>query len=368
MPRSMPRPFARIIGGGERGPAGPRQAPEEQQQQRTGGIRGWLSGGGRGNHGAPEPPTATATLGQEMRSTDSNIVSPISPVVGHQQHALISPSTSPLSRNNSMGYNAMEFYVPQHSVRAPMQPIIERPEPAMQRDTIGMSANTAGQPDGMQAPLMMNLEAQGLVKSRGRRFWRRRSRKGLQSKLATVLVSALFLAVTLAIYLGLALSHDLRHEWHVLLILTILVATMFFCHALIRLCIMATNPRRFQRLSRNFTRIPSVAGPSGYANPREPIRIHTPHGADSTKSPPPVYGLWRCSVRVNPDQFFWVRRANAGLPTTSGGRGQSSRDSRTAPRPPSYASEDGVTYALAPHQLLRDPPRPPHPSEVNRMP
>ena len=64
---------------------------------------------------------------------------------------------------------------------------------------------------------------------------------------------------------------------------------------------MATNPGRFQRLSRNFARIPSVAGRGGYANPREPIRIHTPYGADDpsladpAKSPPPVYGLWRCS-------------------------------------------------------------------------
>ncbi|PWW75665.1 hypothetical protein C7212DRAFT_205118, partial [Tuber magnatum] len=169
--------------------------------------------------------------------------------------------------------------------------------------------------------------------------------------------------------LGLALSRDLGlgQEWHVLLVLTILVATMFFCHALVRLCIMATNPGRFQRLSRNFTRIPSVAGPNGYANPREPIRIHAPYGADHTKPPPPVYGLWRCSVRVNPDQFYWVRRTSAGVPTTPGGREHSNRDNRTTTRPPSYASDDGVTYALAPHQLRRDPPRTPHPSEVNQM-
>ncbi|KAG0640927.1 hypothetical protein HOY80DRAFT_884035 [Tuber brumale] len=174
--------------------------------------------------------------------------------------------------------------------------------------------------------------------------------------------------------LGLALAPDLDlpQVWHVLLILIILVATMFFCHALVRLCIVATNPGRFQRLSRNFTRIPSVAGPGGYANPREPIRIHTPYGADGqgladpTKSPPPVYGLWRCSVRVNPDQFYWVRRTSAGAPTASA-RGRSDRNSRSTPRPPSYASDDGVTYALAPHQLRRDPPLSPHPSGVNRM-
>ncbi|RPB04525.1 hypothetical protein L873DRAFT_1666863 [Choiromyces venosus 120613-1] len=213
------------------------------------------------------------------------------------------------------------------------------------------------------------------MKPEGKWFWQKDSWKGLQSKLVTVLISGLFLVITLAVYLGLALANDLhlRLEWHVLLILIILIATMFFCHALVRLCIMATNPGRFQRLSRNFTRIPSVAGPGGYANPREPIRIRTPFGTDDpnlvdpTKSPPPVYGLWRCSVRVNPDQFYWVRRTSASVPTIPEGREHSNRNSRTTPRPPSYASDDGVTYALAPHQLRHDPPLPPHPSEVNRM-
>jgi len=178
----------------------------------------------------------------------------------------------------------------------------------------------------------------------------------------------------------------------VLLILIIFLATMFFCHALVRLCIMATNPGRFRGLSRNFARIPSVAGRGGYANPREPIRIHNSYGADDpslpdpAKSPPPVYGLWRCSyvalaptystlllylsnnysVRVNPDQFYWVRRTSAGVPTIPEGREHSNRNSRATLRPPSYASDDGVTYALSPHQLRRDPPPPPRPSEANR--
>lgn len=95
-----------------------------------------------------------------------------------------------------------------------------------------------------------------------------------------------------------------------------------------------------------------------------------------------MYGLWRCSyvvrrnrlemgligvvsrVRVNPEQFFWQRTAaGAGEQHGSG-----ARRSVTSPRPPSYISDDGVTYALQPTQrgsmMLQLPP---HPAEVNRL-
>lgn len=197
----MPHPFARILGGGgEREPVGPRQAPEERQQaQRIGGIRGWLGGGRRGNDGAPEPSTAIAAPVQEMRSVGSNIVSPIPPVTGQQRNASTSPPASPLSRNDSIGYSAMGFYAPRHITPVPMQPIIERPEPAIRRDDVGISANTAEQPDEPRSPLLVNLEAQGLVRPEGKRFWQKQSWRGLQSKLVAVLISGMFLAITLAI-------------------------------------------------------------------------------------------------------------------------------------------------------------------------
>ena len=68
-----------------------------------------------------------------------------------------------------------------------------------------------------------------------------------------------------------------------------------------------------------------VRGPGGYAIPAAPIPIAFPDveidgdgdgDTDGSKAPsavttlpPPAYGLWRSSVRVNPDQFYWVRRA-----------------------------------------------------------
>jgi len=195
----MPHPFARVLGGGgERDPVGPRQALEEQQQrQRIDGIRGWLRGGR--SEGAPESPAVTAIPAQEMRSIGSNIVSPIPPVAGQQRNAPISPPASPLSRNDSMGHSAMGFYAPRPMAPAPMQPIIERPEPAIRRDDVGRSASTTEQPNDSRSALLANLEAEGLVRPEGKRFWRRRSWRGLQSKLVAVLISGLFLAITLAV-------------------------------------------------------------------------------------------------------------------------------------------------------------------------
>jgi len=163
------------------------------------------------------------------------------------------------------------------------------------------------------------------------------------------------------------------------LILIILVATMFFCHSLIRLCIEATRPLR--STSSNLQRIPSVVGPGGYAVPRQPIRINiqNPEAVEGLKEPPPVYGLWRCSVRVSPDHFYWVRRASQGadipdmpdLPHDGTIRERQepngSLERSQAPRPPSYVSEDGVSYVVnAVPEVRPDPPLPPHPSELRR--
>jgi hypothetical protein len=171
---------------------------------------------------------------------------------------------------------------------------------------------------------------------------------------------------------------------------------MFFCHSLIRLCIEATRPLR--STSGNLQRIPSVVGPGGYAVPRQPIRINiqNPEAVEGLKEPPPVYGLWRCSyvpilllatcllittlsVRVSPDHFYWVRRASQGadvpdmpdLPHDGTIRERQepngTLERSQAPRPPSYVSEDGVSYVVnAVPEIRPDPPLPPHPSELRR--
>jgi len=115
--------------------------------------------------------------------------------------------------------------------------------------------------------------------------------------------TAQILILILTIYLGLALSnHGGTQEFHVLLILFILITTIFFCHSLIRLCMLLLHPpAEGNDLERQ--NLPAMIGPGGYADPVVPIRVvlardEEAAGIESsaTKVPPPVYGLWRESV------------------------------------------------------------------------
>jgi hypothetical protein len=160
--------------------------------------------------------------------------------------------------------------------------------------------------------------------------------------------------------------------------------------------------------------IPSIAGPEGFT-PDVPIPVQlardeeiaaqTEDGIleeekmDALKVPPPAYGLWRCSVvsfnlkyfflqiwsnfvfqRINPNLLHWQRVAgeqdpNAeesreltqNSPITSSPNLDSIEEARPGqPRPPSYISDDGVSYVVS-----ALPPRPPseiHPAFRIRLP
>jgi hypothetical protein len=184
----------------------------------------------------------------------------------------------------------------------------------------------------------------------------------------------------LLIDLALALTRkDLGQEIHVLFIMIILATTIFFCHSLIRLFMLALHPPE------EGPRIPSMTGPEGF-HPVRPIRVHLARDeelgieddveddiSDSEKEkklahPPPAYGLWRSSVRVDPNLLHWQRvEANAAAAAANGqppsrlsshpnSRNGSVSDTPAAeeapatetqgPRPPSYVSEDGVSYIV----------------------
>lgn len=184
------------------------------------------------------------------------------------------------------------------------------------------------------------------------------------------------------LFLGLSLTKNISNsEFSVLLILIILFTTIFFCHGLIRLCILIVRPRRDEE-RRN--QLPQMFGPGGYAIPRQPIRVTLARDeeaagleSEATKSQPPAYGLWRESVRVDPNRIYWQR--NEDLPETTEEEGESSSDSGSAsthrpqqgPRPPSYASDDGVSYVVEaqPRSIAptTDVPLPVHPSEAGRV-
>ncbi|KAE8452731.1 hypothetical protein EG329_013003 [Mollisiaceae sp. DMI_Dod_QoI] len=195
----------------------------------------------------------------------------------------------------------------------------------------------------------------------------------IRAKMLSCFISGLFLTLVLTIYLALALTNrNESQEFHVLLILIILITTIFFCHALIRLCMMIINPP--DDTEQEQRGLPAMIGPGGYANPVTPIRVALARDeeaagieSDATKLPPPAYGLWRESVRVDPNRIFWQRNEAAASE-----RQNSRTEGRpaTANRPPSYLSDDGVDYVVeaAPRSIAptTDVPLPPHPSERGR--
>ncbi|KAF2017579.1 hypothetical protein BU24DRAFT_153240 [Aaosphaeria arxii CBS 175.79] len=240
-----------------------------------------------------------------------------------------------------------------------------------------------------------------------------------RAKALSCILSGTFLLIVLAIYLALALTNrSLGQEIHILFIMVVLATTIFFCHSLIRMIMLILRPPP------EAPSIPSMMGGEEGFRPIRPIRVHlardeeyTDHDPNTTnrdntpsddanadtddnsdndlekekplQPPPPAYGLWRSSVRVDPNLLHWRRvetppasathpppsssiamfpnRASQipplSLPTSPlypvassqqpsptspshhqrhGSRGQRRQD----PRPPSYASEDGVSYVV----------------------
>lgn len=175
-------------------------------------------------------------------------------------------------------------------------------------------------------------------------------------------MAAVFLFSLLAVYLGLTLTkHVVIGELNIMLLMIILLAAVFFCYTLIRLWLIIHRG--------DPPDIPRAVDPRGYAVPRTPIRVvmaqdEEAAGAENETMTmkPPAYGLWRESVRVDPNRFFWQRNdaAEPAPPQTA-----------TGPRPPSYASDDGVSYVVdaVPRSVAPSSDgeqQPVHPSERGR--
>ncbi|KAI9825649.1 MAG: hypothetical protein M1832_000993 [Thelocarpon impressellum] len=189
----------------------------------------------------------------------------------------------------------------------------------------------------------------------------------VRRKMVASLVYGTITAIVFTTYLGLMFSSQaVAQQFHVLFILVILFTTLLFCHSLIRLCMLATRAQRIDR------EVMETLGPAGYANPVEPIRVVTALDQEAmgappptTEAPPPAYGLWRCSVRADPNLLHWQRAEQPPLPES-----ETQVRPTTATRPPSYVSDDGVEYVVsgAPRVTVAsaEDALPPHPSEVGR--
>ncbi|KAF3390698.1 hypothetical protein DPV78_011308 [Talaromyces pinophilus] len=205
-------------------------------------------------------------------------------------------------------------------------------------------------------------------------------------------VSGLLLLMLISLYLVYAINFTTLEgqTYHIFFILLIMIFAMVFCHSFARTCLLATKIARYG--STGLHRVPSVVGPLGYAQPAHPIHVvlardeeiviegaaadgnnntsAATEAATKLTAPPPAYGLWRSSVRINPNLLYWQRVDNAPKPettplaahnetstSTSDSSSQSSSSSTSPaastaatfataasnqPRPPSYASDDGV--------------------------
>lgn len=206
-------------------------------------------------------------------------------------------------------------------------------------------------------------------------WWQEPGWKCVQNGLITLSIAGMMCLFILSFYVGMLISHKgrLRQEWNVLLVLVLTVTTLFFFHTLIRL-FMDLNINLYESRMRRTSdmteyrdeRLGSISSPSGYANPHVPIRINTefPETISGTKVPPPVYGVWKCTVRVHPEGFFWEK--------AQGERISEQDPSPPSPtsaslRPPSYVSDDGVSYIVNAIPPSQEDTLPPHPSETGRF-
>lgn len=159
-----------------------------------------------------------------------------------------------------------------------------------------------------------------------------------------------------AVDLALSITGSIiNNELSILLILIIISTTIFFCHGLIRLCMLATRPRRNDD-DRPSSPLPGVMAFTGSSLPRRPIRVVLARDeeaagieSDTANIRPPAYGVWRESVvrrcNVLPDRTnigrVKCRLANDGLrsastPTASSGSAakQNKGDALCHPRQP----------------------------------
>ncbi|KKA30312.1 hypothetical protein TD95_003392 [Thielaviopsis punctulata] len=188
--------------------------------------------------------------------------------------------------------------------------------------------------------------------------------KDARKQVVRCVISGSFTTIMLAVYLALSIAHDFQqNEFSLLLILVMITSTIIFCHSLARACSLILSPQKETATNTQYN-------VHGYAIPDRPIpvvlaRDEEAVGIESgaTKLNPPAYGLWRSSVRVDPNALYWQRNPNA--------RPEEPPVPQVTARPPSYASDDGVTYVVdaVPRSTvpIQDVSMPPRPSEAGRL-
>ena len=224
--------------------------------------------------------------------------------------SLIDPNSTPASSARPLSTARFELFTPNSASPAQahlISPRFDRMiEPFTRRKTIRPRPGPRWQPRHSSGRICFP-------------FMRQRD---MRTKVFHCLVSGFILAVTLIVctfmyrrrfldhanrplVLALAMSNTVSgQEFHIVLILFLLVFTVIFCHSVIRLCMLFLKSKGQRHRERVRRRLATEA----FAQPEQPIHVvlamdeemgREGHEDDEDKElppPPPAYGLWRGSV------------------------------------------------------------------------
>ncbi|KAL4930549.1 uncharacterized protein BDV17DRAFT_259007 [Aspergillus undulatus] len=180
--------------------------------------------------------------------------------------------------------------------------------------------------------------------------------RNIQWKLFNLVLSTVLLLINLATYVSFVVIRAIRGPWlYIVLTFILLTLGVIWCHTLCRFIVAVYQ---FPNHAGNALPPLEMAGVAGYARPEQPIHV-TMAGDEERFTrgrhaaavriavPPPAYGVWRSSVRLNPDLLYWQRVDNQPPTDTDIESGeQSLRRKTSGRRPPTYMSDDGVEYVV----------------------
>ncbi|KAL4994417.1 hypothetical protein BDV10DRAFT_151344 [Aspergillus recurvatus] len=176
-------------------------------------------------------------------------------------------------------------------------------------------------------------------------------------KLFNLVLSTFLLLINLAIYIAFVVLRAIQGPWlYIVLTFILLTIGVIWCHALCRFVVAVYQ---FPNYAVDYTLPIEMTETAGYARPNQPIHVtmagdeerftesHSTSSSMKVTTPPPAYGLWRTSVRLDPSLLHWQRVENQpAAPQRTERKEENSNRKARGHRPPSYMSDDGVEYVV----------------------
>ncbi|KAL4901810.1 hypothetical protein BDW74DRAFT_70572 [Aspergillus multicolor] len=176
-------------------------------------------------------------------------------------------------------------------------------------------------------------------------------------KLFNLVLSTVLLLINLAIYIAFVVIRAIQGPWlYIVLTLILLTIGVIWCHALCRFVVAVYQ---FPNYTANLALPIEMTDTAGYAHPNQPIHVtmttdeehsavsHAHDAPGKVTVPPPAYGVWRNSVRLDPNPLHWQRvDIQPAMPQTDERREETSNRKIHGHPPPSHMSGDGVEYVV----------------------